>query len=218
MAQDDPTGWELIDPRPIAVEAPYTYYLPSNAELAALGVGDLAKLVFAYNGPVDEYGVERMWVNITETTQDELAGLLDNTPFEPRSPLRPGDMIRFERHHVIDMLWKHPEQAPPAQPSRQYWDRCLVDQCVLDGEEPVEYLYRETPDMAQEGDTHPDSGWRIRGRRGTATAEEYDAREFVYIALGKVLNEDDSWLHLIDMPVGCQFERDFVSGDYLRRA
>lgn len=214
MAQDDPTGWELTDPRPIAAEAPYTFHLPSDAERAALDVGDLAKLVFAYHGPIDEYGVERMWVKIVEVGADRLAGLLENTPFEVRSPLRLGDTIDFQRHHVIDIEWEHPEQAPPSQPSRQYWDRCLVDQCVLDGEAPVEYLYREVPDMTQDGDTWPDSGWRIRGRRGDASEADYDNRKIAYIALGKVLNADDSWLHLIDMPEGCCFERDLTTGEY----
>ncbi|MBM7044390.1 hypothetical protein [Rhizobium lusitanum] len=36
---------ELDDPRPIVVEAPYTFFLPLDEELEALKPGDFAKLI-----------------------------------------------------------------------------------------------------------------------------------------------------------------------------
>lgn len=90
-----------------------------------------------------------------------------------------------------------------------------MDACVLDGVEPVEFIYREEPDMHEEGDKYPDSGWRIRGRMGNASDEEMDARIPKYVALGAVLNRDDSWLKHIDAPVGTRLMRDFQADSYV---
>jgi hypothetical protein len=84
----------------------------------------------------------------------------------------------------------------------------LVDDCVLYEGVPVEYLYREMPDMQQDGDKYADSGWRIRGRQGAATDAEMDERKLSYVALGAVLNRDDSWIGWIDAPIGTALMRD----------
>ncbi len=79
----------------------------------------------------------------------------------------------------------------------------MVDGCILAGE-PLDYLYCEEPDMTRQGDRYPDSGWRIRA---APDAIERDESGPEYIALGRVLNQDDRWLHLIDAPVGSAFQR-----------
>lgn len=206
-------GYCLIDPRESAAAAPYTFLLPGAAELAAIGVGDHVKLVFEHAPPADN--IERMWVTVDAVQGAELRGNLANDPLEPTSSIRRGDGVLFERYHVVDIVWADPEGKPEPAEGPEYWDRCLVDACVLDGSEPVEYLFREAPNMEKEGDTFPDSGWRIRGRRGNATEAEIEARKAQYVALGAVLNQDDSWLHLIDAPAGCRFMRDFHAGAYV---
>jgi hypothetical protein len=90
-----------------------------------------------------------------------------------------------------------------------------VDQCVLDRELKVGYLYREAPDMTKEGDKFPDSGWRIRGDTRGALIKQLGSRKIAYVALGAVLNRDDSWFYSIDEPVGTRFEKDFEKGVFV---
>lgn len=208
---NDEPSWSLADPRPIAQGARYTFFLPGRQEIEAIGVGDDVKLIFDYHHPTETWGGERMWVTVTRVDGDMLFGTLASVPDEPTSPLTPGQAIEFARFHVLAIDWGHPDTAPSSPVYREYWDRCLVDASVVDGEKPVEFLYRETPDMAQDSDRFPDSGWRIRGRMDGATDE---CNAPLYVALGAVLNQDDSWLHLIDAPVGSAFMRDFEADLY----
>jgi hypothetical protein len=208
-------NYTLIDPRPLAANAPYTFFLPSAVELSAIGDGDLVKLTFKYSHEIEKWAVERMWVAVTKVTEEFLLGSLENQPFEPMSTLEVGAIIRFQRHHILSIHWAHPEVAPPPTEHREFWERCLVDTCVVDGSQPVEYIYREEPNMHQDGDEYPDSGWRIRGRMSGATDAEIESRGAQYVAVGAVLNRDDSWLDLIDSPAGSRFMRDFSTNTYI---
>jgi len=210
-------SYAVTDPRPIAADAPYTFFLPTANELAAIGPSDLVKLMFDYPHQTAKWAAERMWVTVTEADGDLLRGTLANQPDEPTSPLVLGNEVVFQRHNVLAIEWEHPETAPASPSQKEYWDRCLVDDCILDGLEPVEYIYREEPDMQQDGDTYPDSGWRIRGRQGPASDADMEARKFSYVALGAVLNRDDSWLRWIDAPIGTALMRDFDRNIYVAR-
>ena len=215
MQLSDQPGYVLLDPRPIAADAPYTFFLPSAEQIAAIANEDLAQLMFEHVPAGREWAVERMWVRVESSDADKLVGVLTNKPWEATASVGEGDRVSFERYQVIGIVWAHPEIAPRRPSSRDYWERCLVDECVLAGTEPVEFLYREEPDMQQDGDKYPDSGWRIRGRTGDATDDEIDAREAQYVAMGAVLNRDDSWIQFIDAPVGTRLVRDFDTNDYV---
>jgi hypothetical protein len=214
MSSPSAPRYELLDPRPIAADAPYTFFLPSAAEVAAVGAHDLVKLTFEYLHETEKWAAERMWITVEQIEDDDLIGTLGNDPDEPTSTLKFGDQIRFKRHNILSILWAEPETAPPPAEYREYWGRCLVDDCVLDGSEPVEYIYREEPDMQGEDDKYPDSGWRIRGRMREASGDEMDERKVRYVAVGAVFNQDDSWLELLDAPVGSRFMRDFETNTY----
>ncbi len=212
-------GWfgkyRIDDPRPIAAGAPYTYHLPSENELLAVAPDDIVKIIFESIPPSDEWDAEHMWVIVTAVDGDQMTGTLDNRPSD-MPQLKHGDVVRFQRWHIIDIDWAGDRAVPPppAPERRWYWDRCFVDDQILDGRLKVEYLYREEPDPPQDGDRYPDSGWRFRCDTRGLTDEEYDSPSFSYIAIGKVLNEDDSWLHLIDEPVGSAFLRNWETGDF----
>jgi hypothetical protein len=209
--------YEVVDPRPFAVSAPYTYFLPDAELVKAICEGDLVKATIRAAPPSEKYDAERMWIRITSAESEWLEGTLDSQPLDMPN-LAHGTIIRLPRTHVIDVILIDPERVPSPSdhPKREYWQRCLVDQCVLDGDLKVGYIYREAPDMTKEGDKFPDSGWRIRGDTRGALIEQLGSRKIAYVALGAVLNKDDSWLHLIDEPVGARFEKDFEKGVFVR--
>ena len=209
--------YKIEDPRPIKADAPYTFFLPSNDRLNALEVGDSVKIVIQSIPAGLDYDAERMWLEIVSIDGDNIKGSLDNEPFD-MPQLKPKDIVKFKRWHVIDYQWQNSEKENQfeQQPTMQRLERCLVDNCVLNRKVPVDYLYREEPDMGNDDDKYPDSGWRIRGDVQLMTDNEYENDDAAYIALGKVLNEDDSWIHLIDEPVGSRFFKNKETGQFER--
>ncbi len=202
-------SYTIADPRPIAEGAPYTFFLPSENEVLALRPGDLVKLIFQSTPPSREYAAERMWAIVRRIEGDRLWGELDNVPLDIPQ-LRPGSTIAFRREDVIDLRWGEDHAVrPPSAPARRHYEaRCLVDACVLQDRTAVHYLYRELPLPPAIGDK-PDSGWRIRGDYRGLQDEAIGARQVECVSLGAVLNIDDSWLHLIDMPTGSAFVRNW---------
>ena len=207
-------GYEIDDPQPIAARAPYTYFLPTRTRLAEIAVGDFVKLIIRGVPPGDKYDAERMWVIVSTVDGDAMTGALANEPYDIPQ-LKPGDEIRFRRSDIIDVeLAGDDRNRIGLVERREFWDRCLVDRCVVQDGVRVGYLYREAPSLAGPSDRCPDSGWRIRGEQGDESDAAMDAREADYIALGAVLNEDDSWLHLIDEPVGTAWLRNPDTGEF----
>ncbi|KTF69208.1 immunity protein Imm33 domain-containing protein [Sphingomonas sp. HT-1] len=208
-------SYRITDPRSLAESAPYTFFLPSENEVLALRRGDLAKLIFQSVPASTDYAAERMWVVITLADGDHLIGQLDNAPID-MPQLRPGSEIRFRRGDVIDLRWgaDRPVRPPSAPARRHYEERCLVDSCVLRDGLAVHYLYREAGLPHDEGES-PDSGWRIRGDfRAEADDAAIDARRTEWTTIGHVLNADDSWVSLVDAPVGSAYVRNWQSNRF----
>lgn len=210
--------YTLEDPRPIARDSPYTFYLPTKDHIKAIRIGDVVKLVFIGkpNGLI--HNAERMWVTVTKRNDERLEGHLDNNPYD-MPQLKAYDLIFFSDFQIIDIQWNE-EKAQNildnlSKPkSKQKWDRCLVDACIVNDGIEVQYIYRENPDMGSEDDKYPDSGWRIRGDVDAMTDEQYENGTPLYIALGKVLNSDDSFIHLLDAPIGSRFFKNPDSGEF----
>lgn len=156
-----------------------------------------------------------MWVTVREMNGLTLRGILDNEPYDIPQ-LRLGDLVEFRRDQIYDIIWNaDKEVAPPPSPERRdYWERCYADEQIVKNGLKVEFLYRVVPDAETADDDYPDSGWRFRCDTRSLTDEEYENSEFSYIAIGKVLNADDSWLHLIDEPVGSCFLRNWDTGAF----
>lgn len=201
------TGYTLRDPRPVVRENPYTFFVPSPEELAQVIPGQLVKLIFAADPPREKYGAERMWVIVTARDGNRLTGALDNDP-DDIPGLTSGDAVHFDAHHIIATIWDDPDQAARfavfAADQDRFFERCLADDAVIDGRARVQFLYRETPEHDTD-DQFPDSGWRIRADVAALSDEEYKNPSCSYVAIGMVLNQDDTILDLIDAPVGSAF-------------
>ena len=206
--------FHLRDADEAAAELPYTFFIASLEERVAVAPGDLVKLGFEYEWETEQYGGERMWVTVIGKTGLQFTGTLDNEPFE--TGLEHGMVVGFGVEHILDIIWSDPAAHPPSPDHPEYWDRCLVDACIIDDGVPVEFIYREEHDMTEDGDKYPDSGWRIRGRNDDPRADPIDDRKVEYLALGAVLNRDDSFLGLLDEPIGSAFMRNFETGRYDR--
>jgi len=208
--------WIIQNPQPTAAASPYTYYLPQPDFLATLTVGDIVKLVFEGIPISKKYGAERMWVIITDRKGDDFVGTLDNNPFD-MPQLKSGESIIFNVSDIIDIDWTEEDlqtRGLVKHKKRSYWERCMVDSCVVNNGIPVGYIYREAGDMGQDDDKYPDSGWRIRGDTNLMTPEQIENESAKYIAIGVVLNADDSWLHLIDEPIGSQFSKNPETNEF----
>lgn len=210
-----PPGIALRDPRPIAAEAPYTFFMPHPEELGALRPGDGVKAIFTQTEGETKYDAERMWVLIERIEDGVVYGTLDNDPSD-MSLIEAGNPVAIPLTHVISTAFHKDNPRPETPDRREYWERCFVDACVVEGRSHVDYLYRETPDMTREGDEYEDSGWRLRGSEAEVEADQANDAPPRYIALGAVLNCEDRWIHLIDEDPGVAFQWDGESQDYIR--
>ena len=74
---------------------PTTFWIPSTAQLDALRVGDLAKVI--------SQG-ERFWVYIHERKGNDFVGKIDNDlDGTDRHKLKYGDLIAFKRENICDI-------------------------------------------------------------------------------------------------------------------
>jgi hypothetical protein len=196
--------WRLLSAIELAEEAPYTFYRPSEALLAKLAPGHAVKLVFEFDSDDPETpAAERMWVQITTRDGERLQGRLDNQPAFIRD-LRPDDPIDFEARHVIQVDGL---EDPQDDPTERYRGRCFVSRRVLHEAAGAGFLYREASEHEL------DTGWRIlSGDEPDGYLDDEDHAFFV--SLGAVLNQDDSFLHLLATPAPCAFKRDPATGHY----
>ena len=202
MRDETDTSWNLDDARELAEAAPYTFYLPSTEVIRMLKPGDIVKLVFRCDVENEHgYTAERMWVRISRIDEHEFVGELDNDPLYIPD-LAAGDEIVFGSQHIIATQL----DDPVPNIASQYWQRCFVTARVLHDEQPVGCLYREDPAGSEEV-LEDFSGWNfMAGDEDDAYLD--DAQNWLYVALGAVLNIDDRFIDLLEAPYESEFEYD----------
>ncbi|HVR95375.1 MAG TPA: DUF2185 domain-containing protein [Thermoanaerobaculia bacterium] len=190
-------SWRLVDADVLAAENKYTFYKPPREVIAQVVPGDAVKLIFEFDSDDPEApGAERMWVLVDEVMEQGcFKGRLNNEPAYIQN-LKLDDPVEFQACHIINT--EHDDEDNLVE---RYTRRCFVTQRVLQEGMKVEYLYREEPDEDR------DSGWRFTSN---TEPDEYmdDAANIAYVSLGAVLNYDDSFIDLLDEPVGSAFVRD----------
>ena len=185
--------WSLRNAVEAERESPYTFYRPSEAVLGMVGPGNLVKVIFDFEGEAP--GGERMWLEVLSRNGDEFVGRLDNEPLSCPD-LKADDSVHFSSWHIIDT------DLPDAKSAamKRFFARCLVSNLVLRESKPVGWLFREEP--AKEND----SGWRLFA--GSESDDDTnDPKNASYVAMGVLLNRDDSFLSLLESPPGSAFER-----------
>ncbi|MDA9207833.1 DUF2185 domain-containing protein [Octadecabacter sp.] len=190
-------GWQLIDPRSIQEENPYTFFVPSDAEKNALVDGDFVKLIFESLDPVGG-SVERMWVIYKDRDENGLSGQLDNEPLDIEG-LSLGDQVHFKDFNIVG-VWE--TRIDSVEDEDRYFARCHVDQRIIDGSAKIARLERRKPKWfwwwQRKHQRYPDTGWHVFAEDDPT----HNQTRMSYLAIGVVLNKDDSYLRLLDAPVG----------------
>ena len=130
-----------------------------------------------------------MWVEIVSIDGQIMSGTLANDP-DDMPGLEFGEALSFPRHFVIAVSFADAasEEILPKEPRKQYWDRCLVDVEVLNGDARVGFIYREEPEAERANDEDPDSGWRIRADVDQLTDDHPSG-------LAKLINSTEKQFH-----------------------
>jgi hypothetical protein len=204
-------SWWLDNAVEIQKEAPYTFYRPSEAIIDRLKPEQATvKLIFRFD-PYEQGqpSGERMWVIINAINEDgTYAGTLDNDPFHIKD-LKAGDKVTFRREHIIayDTLKELDIEDENSGKLEKYLKRCFVSNHIMHDDYKVGRLYREAADEEEY------SGWTLMSDYET---QEYvdDCTNLQYVAIGVVLNKDNSFIHLLDSPDGAEFARDEVTGGF----
>lgn len=193
--------WYLDNARDIAKENPYTFYVPSDELIKMLEVGHAVQLIFVNDArtETDTMRAERMWVEITHINGKDFIGKLDNKPRENKY-LNLGDEIHFKDYHIMSVYGDELNDPVPSL-ATQYWDKCWTTRAIIDKTAPIGYICRTEPC----GDE--DSGWQILSG---GESDEYidDPNNIQYLALGVILNIDDSFIHLLSSDISTAFEKD----------
>ena len=197
--------WELEDVSNRAMDARYTFYLPSTEVIEMLSVGDIVKLVFLCDVENDKgWSAERMWVQITGITDSEFEGFLDNEPYYIPD-IKAGDKLVFQARHIIQTSIDDPVPSIV----ENYISRCFVSDSVLYGGKQVTRLFREEPGEKQENY----SGWVLFSDEDDEVYLD-DADNWHYVSLGAVLNKGDQFIELLESAYDTEYVWDSSNNEY----
>ena len=203
-------SWHLENGDERVRDSKYTFYKPSQSIVSKLVPGNYCKLIFNFNSDNAEHpSAERMWAIIQKIENGKFIGQLDNVPLYIKD-LQAGDFIEFEAKHIIDV------DIEDNEPNivEKYLDRCFATKNIIYKKEKIGYLYREDP-MKGEKNGFKDSGWRfLEGNEGQKYLDNPENSQFV--SLGLILNIDDSFLDLLEKPIGSAFVRNTKTGNFIQ--
>lgn len=190
-------SWTLENADEVAAASRYTFFKSPRETISLVRPDEVVKLIFVFDSENPEAPrAERMWVIVDQVGPDgHFIGRLDNEP-EWIEDLKLGDEVTFDARHIINT-----EHDSDDNIVERYVKRCFVTQRILRDGAKVAYLYCEEPDNEN------DSGWRFTAND---ESDEYmdDPKNVAFVSVGLVLSKDDSFINLLDSPVGASFVRD----------
>lgn len=197
--------WKLEDVSDRAIDARYTFYLPSKKAIKLLSPGDAVKVVFLCDVENDKgWSAERMWVQITKKKFFGFEGFLDNDPYYIPD-IKAGDPVKFKSKHIIQMSI----DDPVPNNVDKYLQRCFVTSSILKENKLVTRLYRDEP----EEDEKNFSGWTLYSNEDDIKyLNEKD--NWNYVSLGVVLNKNDNFINILESEYGSEFAWNNDLGKY----
>ena len=203
---------KIEDPRPRAEKFPYSCALPSEECLNAIRQGDSVTVEISLPNRLQPAADLKNNVpfEVLSVTSDSVKGLMRIPPDWPASDS--DILIELPKWAVkgvafADPAYKHLAELPrdkyPGWCLFYTWGHPLEKLRLPD----TEFLYREEPKTLPENETRPDSGWRISSYSRPMADEDVYLDRVRYLPISLVLEVDDSWLYLIDKPIGSAFKR-----------
>ena len=203
---------KIEDPRPMAEKFRYHCALPSEECLNAIRQGDSVTVKISLPNTVQlaTSSNKNVSFEVLSVTSDSFKGLMRIPPDWPASDS--DILIELPKWAVkvvefADPAYKHLAELP----RDKYPDWCLIHTWGDRLEElrltDAEFLYREKPKTSPENETRPDSGWRVSRYSRPMADEDVYLDRVRYVPICVALDVDDSWLYLIDKPIGSAFKR-----------
>ena len=131
-----------------------------------------------------------MQVIIQSINDEYYIGTLDNDPYHIKD-IQAGDQVEFKKENIIqfDTIEELDIEDTNGEIIEKYFKKCLVSNQIINDGFKVGRLYREDPEDEE------DTGWVLMSN---CEDQEYvdDSSNLQYITIGKVLNIDDSFIHL----------------------
>jgi hypothetical protein len=208
--------FDLVYRGPLAEKYPYTFGLPNEECLKAIGEGDTVSVMVYWlerpKKPCHFYGGEIVQFEVLSSTPDYIVGRM-KMPFD--WPTSDSDVVlKFGKWAVVDVNFADAEYQPLAElPQKKYRACCLIDTAARHRKGKIRHIFRDEPKRwkdDKDNSEYPDSGWRISGDSSPLCSAEVE-----YESLCWALNWDDSWLSHIDAPVGSAFKKDENTGLFM---
>jgi hypothetical protein len=206
---------KIYDPRPTCAVAPYYYPLPSAECLAAIGNGDEVEVKAA------DFEGETTRIRVVSADAESIQGTVKHTSLIAAMDGFPDPgIIQVPKTHIVEVHFATPNKhARKARiRPRRCLELCVADETLMWRDNPILYVYRDRPFQVRKGTTYPDSGWRILCIDEEMNISAASLRHIVgyhllrYADIGNALVWDDSWIHLIDQPIGSAFVSNPATG------
>jgi hypothetical protein len=212
--KSDASNEEALSARPEQDDRLKYFHGVNNESLNALSTGDRVHTL-AVSWKKDSLATRiGAWIEVHSVDGEWIEGkIVKDRDFGDDHDPALDKVIRVPKSRIWDISFEDPQRSELLReiPRRKYANYCLFDDNVgFDGLK-VQYVYRVEPCLTKDGNEFPDSGWRIRGDRRVFSIE-LDGDTTRYTPLNCALYSDDSWIHLIDKPVGTAFKRDRKTG------